>query len=81
MAKVHLSPAEYVIHVFGSVTKTAKAIGRAPSSVSEWRPTSTRGRRDGMIPRQAQQDILMVAKRKKLKITEKNLITGGYVRQ
>lgn len=34
-----------------------------------------------MIPRQAQQDILMVAKRKKLKITEKNLITGGYVRQ
>lgn len=68
-----VSPAEYVIHAFGGVVKTAQALDRAPSSISEWKS------RDGSVPTALQKKILTIAKKKNLPITEYELIFGGKI--
>lgn len=76
----HLSPAEYVIHVFRGVRATARAIGRSPSSISKWTsPRDTQGR-GGSVPGSVQKTILAKAKELDLDITADDLIFGRDVR-
>ncbi len=71
-----LNPAEYVIRTIGGVRKTARAIGRTPSTISSWR--KERGT-NGNIPRSAQKPILAFAKQKGLDITASDLIIGRRI--
>lgn len=74
-----LNPVQYVIHVFGGVRATARAIGRSPSAISQW--ANKRERKAGRIPVSAQGKILEVASARRLKITPRNIICGGRVRK
>jgi len=71
-----LSPAEYVIQVFGGVRATARAIGRSPSSISKWQKPRSQGGSDGCVPNAAQRIILEQAKKQGLDITPGDLIYG-----
>lgn len=71
-----LSPAEYVIRTIGGVRKTARAIGRTPSTISAWR--SKKGT-SGEVPRGAYKNILAHARAKGLDITAADLIIGRVV--
>ena len=73
---MRLSPAEYVIRTIGGVRKTARAIGRQPSTVSAWR--NEKGTR-GEIPRSVQKSILIYARSEGLDITAEDLIVGRLV--
>ena len=71
-----MSPASYVIKVFGGVRETARAIGRSPSSVSKW--TKSREQRGcaGKVPGAAQRLILRAAIRLRLDIKPEDLVVG-----
>lgn len=66
---IQMSPAEYVIQVFGGVRATGRAIGRDATSVFLWKG-------NGRIPTANLRKILKVAKLKKLDITAEDLILG-----
>lgn len=74
-----LSPALYVIHIFGGVRATAKAIGRHHGTVIFWKKPKSKGGSDGRVPGCAQRLILAVAKRRRLDITPEDLIFGREV--
>lgn len=76
---MHLKPAEYVIHVFGSITKAAKAIGLHKTSVHKWKRSKEKRGCDGLIPTAAQQKILSIATEMGLDITPNDLILGREV--
>ena len=62
-------PAHYVIHIFGGVRATARAIGRDPGAIVRWKYT-------GQVPSVAQRLILNVAKKRRLDITPNDLAYG-----
>lgn len=72
-----MTPARYVIKQFGGVRAAAKAIGVSPSTVSTWNkrktPKDYRGL-NGRIPAKNWDAILRAAKRRKKRITYKNLL-------
>lgn len=74
-----LNPAEFVIHRFGGVRATAKAIGRDKAAVSRWRVPKEKRGTDGRIPSLAQAAVLDAAKRFKKDITANDLIHGRRV--
>jgi len=74
-----LTPAEYVIHVFGGVRATALAIGRNASSVCKWTKSKAKHGLDGKIPSSLQKTVLEVAKKRKLDIKAQDLIYGRRV--
>lgn len=74
-----LTPAQYVIHVFGTQTAVAKAIRRRQSSVFKWTVSKRRGGTGGFIPTDAQQAILRAAIRKGLDIQPADLVVGRTV--
>lgn len=76
---IFLSPADYVIHIFGGVRATARAIGRSATSVSNWRRTKASHGCNGDVPSAAQRLILSVAKKKNLDITPDDLIFGRRI--
>lgn len=79
---IQLTPAEYVIEVFGGVREASRAIGRSPSAVSRWQTSKDRGGCDGGIPRVAQNLILKVAKlRGDIDITSSDLLEGRKIRR
>lgn len=67
---MYLTPAAYVILIFGGVRQCAKHIGRTASSVSKWQTGS------GLIPSQMQARILFKAQQLKLDLTEHDIIHG-----
>lgn len=69
-----LTPAEYVIHVFKGVRATARAISRAPGSVSKWR-------KNGEVPSAAARRILEVARERNLDITPSDLAYGRLIKK
>ena len=69
-----LSPAEYVIHVFGGVRATARAIGVTPTSISKW----TR-REEGTVPTSKMKKIIKKAELLGLDITPDDLVLGREV--
>jgi hypothetical protein len=77
---VHLTPAEYIIKVFGGVRKTARAIGRSPSSVVRWKSPAHVGGTGGDIPDAAKRRILLVAKEQKIDINLEDLFYGRTIR-
>lgn len=76
---MHLNPAKYVIHVLGGVTATAKAIGRAPASVSKWTASKKNRGSAGRIPGRSQMLILEYAGRYGKDITPSDLMFGRKV--
>lgn len=74
-----LSPAEYVIHTFGGVRATARAIGRSAQAVSLWRAKKSRGGTGGRIPGKAQLLILAYAHQNSIDITSKDFVDGRRI--
>lgn len=70
---MHMTPAQYVIHVFKGVRATARAVGRTPSSVSKWQKAR--------IPSGAHRRILDIAKEQDLDIQPQDLIYGRTVKR
>ena len=66
---MHLSPAEYVIHVFGGVRATARALGKCPSNVSKWQ-------KRGYVPSKNIAKIMKVATEMKLDLEPRDLVYG-----
>ena len=62
-----MSPAQYVIKTLGGVSATAQVCGLDKSSVSRWRTN---------VPPRHHLKILRAATRRKLDITEKDLVRG-----
>jgi len=76
---LYLSPARYVIWIFGGVHATARAIQRSPSSVVRWKtPVSKRGC-GGRIPSTVQYLILEIARVRKLDIRPEDLLAGRHI--
>lgn len=78
----HLSPADYIIHIFGGVRATARAIGRTPPTVSKWQRGHTqKGHKvsTGALPADVLKPILEKAKADNLDITAEDLILGRKV--
>lgn len=76
---VHLNPAELVIHLFGGVRATARAINRQPSSVSKWKKPEPEGC-GGIIPAKVRRPILEWAESHGWKLTSHDLDYGRKVR-
>ena len=72
MREQYLTPAELVIEELG-VRPLARAVKRAPSTVSRWR-----NREDGLVPSEYHRTILRLAGRK---ITASELVHGRTVRR
>lgn len=72
----HLTPAACAIKAFGGVRALARALGKAPSSVSRWGKSRRRGGSAGMIPTSALQQILKIAPEKGVTITPEELVSG-----
>lgn len=76
-----LSPAEYVVLVFGGQTATAKALRRGQATICQWLNSRQRGGTGGFIPSPAQQMILKVAKKRGLDIQPADLVVGREIKQ
>lgn len=76
---MHLSPAQYVIYIFGGVRATARALGKHPTTISKWQNHKTKTGVKGRIPSSAQRLILEVANELNLNITSDHLIYGKTV--
>lgn len=75
-----LSPANYIISIFGGVRATARALKRSPSTVSKWRKSRKEGGTGGQIPTMIQPKVLKIAAERKLPITPNDLIYGRIVK-
>lgn len=76
-----LTPAQCVVKAFGGVRPTARALGKVPSAVMWWLAPKSGGKgTGGRVPSKAQQAILALAKRGKVKITAEELVSGKSVR-
>lgn len=69
-----LNPAEYVIHIFGGVRATARALNKTPSTISKWQRQN-----NGIIPSSNLQTIIDKAKELNLDITPDDLVYGRAV--
>lgn len=76
-----MNPAEYVIHIFGGVRPTARALRRDASGVCRWTKARSRGGRGGNVPSLLQREILALAEKKGLDITPTDLIYGRQVKK
>lgn len=65
-----INPAACVVRLFGGVRRCAKAIGRTPGAVSQWR-------RKGTVPVDVQQIVLLKSKAGEVKIDAEELILGS----
>jgi hypothetical protein len=74
-----MSPAAYVIKVFGGVRPTARAVGRSPSAVSKWTKPRKNGGLGGQVPTMIQSKVLKLATKLKLPINPTDLIYGRFV--
>jgi hypothetical protein len=71
-----MTPAEYVIKIFGGVRAAAKAIGRDPSTVCSWKRPKSRKGCDGDVPGNLHRRILLIASQRDLDLTSEDLIFG-----
>ena len=76
---MNLSPAATVIRAFGGVRPLARALGKAPSSISRWQRQRKRGGTEGTIPASDQRRVLDVAASLGLKLTADDLVHGRVV--
>ncbi len=71
---VHLSPVEYVVHIFSGVRAAGRAAGRHGTVVAKWR-------KSGRIPNTAYIPLLEAAKERGLDLTANDLIFGRSFKQ
>ena len=71
---MRLSPAEFVIHQFGGVRKTARALDKTPSTISKWQHNNS-----GVIPTKNMVSILSKADSLGLDITADDLVHGREI--
>ncbi len=76
-----LSPAEYVIHVFGSGQAVANVVGKTRQAVYLWKRPRKLGGCDGKVPTRSIEKILKAAKLRGLDLTAEDLIRGRNVRK
>lgn len=76
-----MSPAEYVIHVFGGIRQMSRIIDRTPGAIHRWKSPKSKLGCGGRIPMNAQHEILFLAKQFKLPITPADLIYGRTVKK
>ena len=76
-----MSPAEYIIKIFGGVRATARALNRSPSTVSKWRKPRKEGGTGGQIPTLIQWQVLKLARRQQLPITADDIVHGRVVKR
>jgi hypothetical protein len=76
---VNVTPAEYVIRLFGGIRPLARYLDVEPSTVWRWRVPSDRGGADGRIPRDTQPRLLDLAKARGLDLKAEDLIRGREV--
>lgn len=72
----HQTPAAVAVEAFGGVRALARALDKAPSSVSRWSKSRRRGGSAGAIPTSAISEILKVAGEKGIKLTPDDLVLG-----
>ena len=78
---MHVSPAQHVITQFKGVRAAARALGRTPGTISNWRrPVSKKGN-GGEIPSGIMRKIMEVAHLKKLDITPHDLVFGRNIKK
>jgi len=73
MEKIHITPVNLAISLFGGVRKLAKVIGRDPAAVSRWK-------RSGLVPTQVQRKLLAAAAAHEIYITAHDVIYGRETR-
>ncbi len=71
-----MTPASYIIKVFGGIRATARALNRAPSTVMAWKTSKKNNGTGGTIPGGNHKLILRIAKKRNLDITPEDLILG-----
>lgn len=71
---MHLTPADYIIHLLGGVRNAARELKYSPSAVSRWRTTG------GEIPTKARKIILKYAHHNHLDVTPYHLEFGAKIR-
>lgn len=74
-----LTPAQYVIHVFGGVRATARVVGRSPAAISKWHLSKKNQGRGGIVPTGVQSIILKAASKKGLDIKPEDLVIGREI--
>jgi transposase-like protein len=74
-----LTPADYVIKIFGGVRATARTLNRTPSTISKWRHYQSKYAPKGTLPSNAIPQILKKAQELQLDITAEDLIEGREV--
>ena len=74
---VFVTPADRVIALFGGVRKTARLIGRNPSSISRWRMPREAGGTGGRVPGSVQALLLEKAQAAGLSLTAADLIIAA----
>ena len=75
---MHLDPAAYVVHVFGGVRATARALGKTPPTISRWQHPR-REHLKGLVPSKYHREILEKAKALDLDISAHDLVHGREV--
>lgn len=73
---MYLSPAQYVIELFGGIRATSRAVGASPETVRKWREPKERRGCGGLIPSGWQVHILAYAGLHGLDITPADMIYG-----
>lgn len=73
---MYLNPAETVIHEFGGVCATARALGLHKTTVSKWRTPRDKRGTGGLIPSNLQRVVLKRAIELGICVTPEDLILG-----
>lgn len=71
-----MTPAEYVIHVFGGVNSAARAVGYSGAAVCKWQKSREWRGSKGVVPQRSQEKVLRAAQRMRLDLTRNDLIYG-----
>lgn len=74
-----ITPAAYVISLFGGIRPLARDLDVEPSTVWRWKEPAAAGGSDGQIPRTMQGRLLDIAKARGLDLTAEDLIRGREV--
>lgn len=71
---MQLSPPEYLVHIFGGVRATSRALGIAASAVSKWQ-------KKGYIPSHNMPKILIKAEEMGLDLRPEDLVVGRSLKR
>jgi hypothetical protein len=76
---VNVTPAEYVIRLFGGVSALARDLEVQRSTIWRWRVPRDKGGSEGQIPRNKQGRLLEMSRARGLDLKAEDLIRGRDV--